>query len=155
VAALSVCNLAVCDRLSDVNGEYILAAYDIVCNACDYETASGRDVQSGGYKYDLAGPTAGSRPSERYVLLLFLIYFIVIFEGLLSDQLSQNLPDQSLPNFRIGRTVAVYGRFGISFSIPRGMLPGQPFFLVLSTQLRRMCVSVTTVTQNVCFCDYS
>jgi len=128
VAALSVCNLAVCDRLSDVNGEYILAACDIGCNACDYETASGHDVQSGGYKYDLARPTAGSRPSERYVLLLFLIYFIVIFEGLLSDQLSQNLPDQSLPNFRIGRTVAVYGRFGISFSIPRGMLPGQPFF---------------------------
>jgi len=72
VAALSVCNLAVCDILSDVNGQYILAACDIGCNACDYETASGHDVQSGGYKYDLARPTAGSRPSGDMFCFCFL-----------------------------------------------------------------------------------
>ena len=51
----------------------------------------------------------------------------------------------------VGRIMAVDDQSEISFSISQGTLSRQPFFSVLATLLHRICISVVSSTELICW----
>jgi len=79
----------------------------------------------------------GGRRAYVLLLLLFIFYLFLFIYFLtnLGAKRFQNLPDRSLPNFRVRRYVTVDVHSGIRFAIAQGTLPWQPISSAKSDEI--------------------
>jgi len=74
-------------------------------------------------------PPAAAAEGGLMFYLCFNFDIVKIFLTIPVAQISQNLPEPSLPTCKNGRTTAVDERSKVSFAIHQGTLPWRPIFV--------------------------